>query len=113
MMAVDGFLLDVPDTAENTEEFGKKGGEYKTSAFPQALVVALAECGSHAIVGAAITGCEGNERLMAEQLIPDVESDMLVTADRHFYSFELWSKYRETGADLLWRIAAGVSLPVL
>jgi len=113
LMAVDGFLLDVPDTAENTEEFGKKGGEYKKSAFPQALVVALAECGSHAIVGAAITGCEGNERLMAERLIPDVGSDMLVTADRHFYSFELWRKYRETGADLLWRVAAGVSLPVL
>ena len=113
LMAVDGFLLDVPDTAENTEEFGKKGGEYKKSAFPQALVVALAECGSHAVVGAAITGCEGNERLMAERLIPDVGSDMLVTADRHFYSFELWRKYRETGADLLWRVAAGVSLPVL
>lgn len=113
LMAIDGVLLDVPDTVENVEEFGKKGGEAKASAFPQVMVVALAECGSHAIVGAAITGCNGNERSMAEQLLPDVTSDMLVTADRHFYSFELWQKFRETGADLLWRVGAGVWLPVL
>lgn len=113
LMAIDGFLLDVPDTSENVEEFGKKGGEYKPSAFPQALIMALAECGSHAITGAAITGCNGNERLMAELLLPDVTSDMLVTADRHLYSFELWQKFRETGADLLWRVGSGVSLPVL
>jgi hypothetical protein len=113
LMAIDGFLLDLPDTPGNTEEFGKKGGEYKPSAFPQALIMALAECGSHAIIGAAITGCNGNERLMAEQLLPAVAPDMLVTADRHLYSFDLWRKFRETGADLLWRVGVGVSLPVL
>lgn len=113
LMAIDGFLLDVPDTEENVEEFGKKGGEYKASAFPQALIMALAECGSHAIIGAAITGCNGNERLMAERLLPDIASDMLVTADRHLYSFDLWRKFRSTGADLLWRVGKGVWLPVL
>ena len=113
LMGIDGFLLDVPDTVANVEEFGKKGGEVKASAFPQALVVALAECGSHAIVGAGITGCNGSEREMAERILPDVESGMVVTADRQFYSFELWRKFRETGADLLWRVGAGVWLPVL
>lgn len=38
---------------------------------------------------------------------------MLVTADRNFYSFELWQKFRDTGADLLWRVNANLELPVL
>lgn len=42
-----------------------------------------------------------------------IESEMLVTADRNFYSFTLWGKFRATGADLLWRVNANLRLPVL
>jgi IS4 transposase len=38
---------------------------------------------------------------------------MLVIADRNFYSFELWRTALTTGADLLWRVSASVSLPVI
>jgi len=38
---------------------------------------------------------------------------MLVLADRGFFSFELWAQYLTTGADLLWRVSAGIKLPVL
>lgn len=113
LMAIDGFLLDLPDTDENTEAFGKARSGDKKSALPQVLTLGLVECGSHAIVSAALDGCNGSERLMAEQLVPDVDSDMLVTADRNFYGFELWKKFRDTGADLLWRVSATVTLPVL
>ena len=37
---------------------------------------------------------------------------MLITADRNFYSFALWGKFRETGADLLWRVKSDIRLPV-
>ena len=113
LMAIDGFMLDVPDTPENAAEFGRKSNGTKSSAFPQVLTVALAECGSHAVVGAAFGGCNGDERALAEQILPRLEPDMLVTADRNFYSFELWGKFRKTGADLLWRVNANVELPVL
>ena len=36
---------------------------------------------------------------------------MLVTADRGFYSFQLWAEFVATGADLLFRVASGVKLP--
>jgi hypothetical protein len=39
--------------------------------------------------------------------------DMLVIADRNFDSFEIWKKALTTGADLLWRVTASVSLPVI
>ncbi len=97
----------------NAAEFGSKGNSAKSGAFPQVLTVVLGECGSHAIVGAAMGACNGNERALAEQITPRVESDMLVTADRNFYSFALWAEFCRTGADLLWRVNANVELPVL
>src|SRR5699024_11018702 len=45
LVAIDGTCLDVPDTGVNDAHFGRPGvmkGE--RSAFPQARVVALAEC---------------------------------------------------------------------
>jgi hypothetical protein len=113
LMAIDGFLLDVPDTKENDEEFGRTSNGTKSNVFPQVQVLALGECGSHAIVGAALGPCNGGERELAEQILPGVESDMLITADRNFYSFDLWGKFRSTGADLLWRVNANLRLPVL
>lgn len=113
LMAIDGFMLDVPDTPENAAAFGRRTNGTKASAFPQVLTVALGECGSHAIVGAALGGCDGDERGLAEQLVGAVEPDMLVVADRNFYSFELWNLFRSRGADLLWRVNAGLRLPVL
>ncbi len=113
LMAIDGFMLDVADTAENVAEFGRKSNGTKSSAFPQVLTVALGECGSHAIVSAAMGSCNGDERALAEEIVADLTPDMLVTADRNFYSFDLWTTYRRSGADLLWRVNANLELPRL
>ena len=36
---------------------------------------------------------------------------MLVIADRGYYAFDLWQQFMVTGAQLLWRVAAGIKLP--
>lgn len=114
VMSMDGFLLDVPDTGENEEEFGRRNNGGRPGAFPQALIVALGECGSHAIVDAAIgRGEGGDERALAGRLLSSVRSGMLLTADRNFYSFGMWNRFQSTGADLLWRVSSGLQLPVL
>lgn len=113
LMAVDGFMLDVADTPENVEEFGRWSNGSKQSAFPQVRVVALGECGSHAVVGAALGGCRSGEQALAGRLVGWVESAMLVIADRNFYGFDLWRQYCATGADLLWRVKSDLRLPVL
>jgi hypothetical protein len=113
LMAIDGFMLDVPDTKENVEAFGRRTNDKKSSAFPMVQVVVLAECGSHAVVGAAMGPCNGDEKALAGQVHRQAEADMLITADRNFYSFALWSKFRSMGADLLWRVTANLKLPVL
>jgi hypothetical protein len=113
LMAVDGFMLDVPDTDENVEEFGRLDKGPKASAFPQVRALALSECGSHASVAASYGPCRKDERALLTDITGAFEPGMLVIADRNFYSFDLWRQALDTGADLLWRVTSTVTLPVV
>ena len=104
LVAIDGTCLDVADTSENSAYFGRPGvmkGEQ--AAFPQARVVAVAECGTHAIVDAAVGKYTTPENTMAVELIDRLEPGTLLLADRGFCGFPLWSRAVASGADLLWR----------
>jgi Insertion element 4 transposase N-terminal/Transposase DDE domain len=113
VMAIDGVVLDVPDTPENLERFEKSEYRGGRSAFPQVRLVGLAECGSHAVVAAALDSWRIYERALVARLLPQFQPDMLVLADRGFFSYELWKQAADTGAALLWRVSASVRLPVL
>lgn len=79
-------------------------------------MVTLSECGSHAKTGAAmgpVTGPKTGERALARTLYPRLQEGQLLLADRNFYSFADWCQAADTGADLLWRLADTVKLPVL
>lgn len=82
VMAIDGVVLDVPDTPENVERFGKSEHRGGTSAFPQVRAVGLAECGTHAIVAAELDSWRTYERALTDRLLPQFRPDMLVLADR-------------------------------
>jgi len=112
LMAIDGFVLDVPDTPENASVFDRSQNGPHPSAFPQVRVVGLGECGSHVITAAVIGSCRTGEQTMAEELVDSFEPDMLVMADRNFYGYPLWRKANGTGASLLWRVQSTVRLPV-
>jgi hypothetical protein len=104
LVAIDGTCLDVADSAANDEHFGRPGvNKGERSAFPQARVVALAECGTHAIFDAVVGPYTTPENTLARELIERLEPGMLVLADRGFCGFPLWSRAAATGADLLWR----------
>jgi hypothetical protein len=70
MVAIDGTTLDVADTVANDKFFGRPGvmkGE--RSAFPQARMVALAECGTHAIFDAEIGPYTTSELALSKVLV--------------------------------------------
>jgi Insertion element 4 transposase N-terminal/Transposase DDE domain len=119
LMAVDGFEWDVPDTPANAAEFGYAGrnaGDPARPAFPKVRVVTVSECGSHAVVDAAIGGVAGKgagEQSLARGLYPRLADDWLLLADRNFYNWQDWCAAADTGAALLWRVKADLSLPVL
>ena len=105
LVAIDGTCLDLPDTAANDEFFGRPGvNKGERSAFPQARVVALAECGTHAMFEAQIGPYTKSEAALSVELLGRLRPGMLCLADRGFYSFTAWQKACGTGADLLWRV---------
>jgi hypothetical protein len=105
LVAVDGCCLDVTDTAVNAEFFGRPGvNKGEQAAFPQALVVALAECGTHAIFAAQVGSYRQSESTLTPSLLAGLSPGMLLLADRGFFSYALWRSAIGTGADLLWRI---------
>jgi len=114
LMAVDGTCWEVADTAANEAAFGRPGttrGQGR-AAFPQVRMVALAECGTHALCDAEIDGCRVGETVLAGRLARSVGPGMLVLADREFLGAPLWRAFTATGAHLLWRVPANRILDV-
>lgn len=112
VMALDGSCMDVADESANAEYFGYATAVRGQSAFPQARVLGLVECGTHAIVAADIAPYRYSETAMAAKLLPaKLTADMLVLADRGFYGFKLWGTACGGGAKLLWRIKSDLKLP--
>jgi Transposase DDE domain len=112
LMAIDAVQIDVPDSPANFAEFGKYQGGTRRP-FPQIHAVGLGECGTHAVVAAELGTIYDGERKLARALLGFIEPDMLVIADRGYYAFDLWQQFMVTGASLLWRMPAGIKLPVL
>jgi Insertion element 4 transposase N-terminal/Transposase DDE domain len=114
VMSIDGMEWDVPDTEANAAAFGYVGGT--GGGFPKVRVVTLVESGSQAPVGAQIgtaVGKGSGEQTMARRLYPLLEPDMLLLADRNFYSFTDWCQAGDTGAELLWRVGEIPRLPMV
>jgi hypothetical protein len=113
VMAIDGLVLDVPATKANDKEFGRSGNATAPSPFPQVRLVAVGECGTHGIIDAEFGPVATGEQTLAAALITRFTPDMLVLADRSFYSYQAWQQAVTTGAALLWRVSASLRLPVL
>jgi hypothetical protein len=111
VMALDGSSLDVADEQANAQFFGYPTAVRGQSAFPQARLLGLVECGTRAVVAAEIAPYARSEKAMAAQVLPGwLRKDMLLLADRGFYSFKLWTLAASSGATLLWRVSATIKL---
>ena len=114
VMSLDGTCVDVADTPANDAAFGRPGTGRGSGvgAFPQVRLVALAECGTHALVDVAVAALSSGEMALAADVLASLRPGMVVLADRGFYSFELWNKARSSGAELLWRTKSNHNLAI-
>jgi hypothetical protein len=103
-MALDGFVVDVPDTPANTRAFGRPGSSRAPAAFPQARVLALCETGSHVLWRSLIKPVSCGEVTMAHYLLRYLQEDMLLLWDRNFLSYQTVFEVRQRRAHLLARI---------
>jgi hypothetical protein len=112
LVSLDGSTLDVADTAENDQAFGRPGSSRGSSAFPKIRFVALLENGTHVLWGAHLDRYATSELTLAEKVILSLRQGMLCMADRFFPSYQLWRAAAKTGADLLWRTRKNTRLEV-
>src|SRR5438132_8383160 len=104
VVSLDGSTMDVADTKENQDAFGRPGVSRGSSAYPQIRFVSLVENGTHVLFGSQMAGYGTGEITLAKAVLSSLRPGMLCLADRQFFGFGLWSLARQTGADLLWRI---------
>src|SRR5499427_2038795 len=86
LVAWDGTGIDAADTAANAAAFGGvQGGG------PQLRLLALIECGTHALIDAVFDGvAQASEQKLARRLLPALGPGMLLLADRNFPGYQLW-----------------------
>lgn len=68
LMAIDGVQIDVPDSEANLAEFSKAQNGTRRP-FPQIRAIGLGECGTHAVVAAALGTIYDGERKLAHKLL--------------------------------------------
>jgi hypothetical protein len=108
LMAIDGFVLDLPDTLENERVFGRPGSGRAPGAFPQARVLALCETGSHVLWRWLIKSIHMSEVTMAHRLLRSLKEDMLLLWDRGFFSYQTIREVLDRESQLLARVKNGL-----
>jgi hypothetical protein len=112
LVSLDGSSLDVADTKENEQAFGRPGASRGASAFPKLRFVALLENGTHVLWAARLGPFATDELTLAREVVPALRKGMLCLADRFFPGYGLWQRAAKTGADLLWRVRQNARLDV-
>lgn len=107
LMAVDGFVLDVPDTPSNARVFGRPGNQYSPGGYPQVRVVSLCELGTHVLWRSLLKPFTCSEVPMGSFLLRYLTADMLLLWDRNFLSFANVAQVLQRGAHMLGRVQKG------
>ena len=113
VMAIDGTVLDVPDSKANARVWGYPGsGQGTQAAFPKVRLVMLVEAGTHLIVDALICPYRIGERVRAKKLLRSVTKGMLLMWDRGLHSYAMVNATLAQGCDYLGRIPKNVKFEV-
>ena len=104
LMAIDGFVVDIPDLPANDKVFGRPAGSRAPGAFPQARVVALCEAGTHVMWRWLTKPIHVAEQAMADYLLHLLEPGMLLMWDRNFLSYDRVKTVIHRKAHLLGRV---------
>jgi Insertion element 4 transposase N-terminal/Transposase DDE domain len=112
LVAMDGSTFELPDEADNVEQFGYPGSRNGHAGYPHAQCAVLVECTTHAILDANMGAYRDSEWQVCQPLLRSLKPGMLCLADRGFKAYEYWRQAKDTGAQLLWRCRNDRQLPV-
>lgn len=113
VMAVDGTVIDVPDSPGNARVFGYPGTRPGTkAAFPKVRLVLLVETGTHLIVDALMCPYRIGERVRVQKLLRSVTEGMLLMWDRGLHSYKMVNATIKQSCHYLGRLPAHVKFEV-
>ena len=110
LMALDGSLFNVPDTAANAAAFGRSCNQYGKGAYPQARAVMLTECGSHATVGLHLGDYDEAEIHGAYALLPKLSRGMFLLYDANVFGGAYLEALTAKGVRALFALPSTVGL---
>jgi len=112
LLALDGTVESVADTADNRETFRySSDDEISRSPFPQARLLLLVECATHLICDVEISSCRQAEATGARLLLERAELEhSLILWDSGFHSSWAIFQVRSGGGHVLGRLRSNVLL---
>jgi len=105
LLAIDGSLADVPDTAANRQQFGYWGSRHG-SGHAKGRVSQLFDVFNQVTIEATLAPITRGERQLAHDHLRLVNADDLLLLDRGYPAFWLFTAILQRGADFCARIEA-------
>ena len=103
VVAVDGTTLSVPDEQAVTWHYPKHSGPVLEFGYPLLRLVALVECGTRALLGAAFGPDTTGELGYAGRLLEFLDDSMVLLADAYYDAHDFLQQVTETRAAFLLR----------
>jgi len=103
VVAVDGTTLSVPDEKAVTWRYPKHGGPVLEFGYPLIRLVALVECGTRALLGAAFGPDTTGELGYAHRLLAHLDESMVLLADAYYDAHDFLQAVTATYAAFLLR----------
>lgn len=102
--AVDGTVLDVPDTPDTRAWLGKHKHRYGVAGYPQVQLICLVHCTTRALIDTVFGPVHGREFVPATRLLRSLHPGMLVLLDAGFDAAEFLTAVATTRADFMVRL---------
>jgi hypothetical protein len=112
VVAIDGTIMSVADSAANLAVYSKqRGGRNGDSGYPMLRLLVLVSCGTRTVIDAVFRPFSDGETTCAPLLLPSLRAGMLLLADRNFAAGFLAAQISATRADFLIRVRTGATAP--
>jgi Transposase DDE domain/Insertion element 4 transposase N-terminal len=111
--AVDGMLVNLPDTPANRVFFGSTGTADDSAPFPQLRIVAVTARAGRAMLGAILGQAGTGEQTLLKRLVrrrPDLFAGRVTCFDRNFPGHDLITAILQAGGHVIARVKEGISL---
>lgn len=109
-LAVDGVVLDTPDTPANRQIWGGPSSQHGPGGWPQVRAVCLMDTHTHLLRAVRIGGHACGELTLARQLIEQVPDDSITVLDRAYFAASFLLDWQAGGRQRHWLMRAKTPL---